>query len=151
MKFNKKIREAKGYTSQYPEVGERLICLRNKKKQGLLNGLQGTVKKFIGEYANSLHYLLEMETGREQEVIMLKAYFDEYNVPGLIKQLRWWDMQKAECFDFAYALTVHKAQGSQWDRVFFWDDGMFQYDPLMRRRWVYTGVTRAAEQIIVAR
>jgi exodeoxyribonuclease-5 len=45
-------------------------------------------------------------------------------------------------FKFAYALTVHKAQGGEWDHVFLhantnWSD----------LRWNYTAVTRAAKEI----
>jgi exodeoxyribonuclease V len=48
-------------------------------------------------------------------------------------------------FDFAYAITVHKAQGSQWDHVVLFDESSY-FD---RRRWAYTGITRAAERITV--
>ena len=50
-------------------------------------------------------------------------------------------------FTFGYCLTVHKAQGSQWDKVYLFDESfVFRED---RRRWLYTGVTRASEQITV--
>ena len=46
-------------------------------------------------------------------------------------------------FDYGYALTVHKAQGSQWDNVVLFDEsGAFRDH---RARWLYTAVTRAAE------
>jgi len=44
-------------------------------------------------------------------------------------------------------LTVHKAQGSQWDDVVLFDEsGAFQEH---RDRWLYTGVTRAAKKLTV--
>jgi ATP-dependent exoDNAse (exonuclease V) alpha subunit len=44
-------------------------------------------------------------------------------------------------------LTVHKAQGSQWDDVVLFDEsGAF---PDNRERWLYTGVTRAAKRLTV--
>ena len=50
-------------------------------------------------------------------------------------------------FDFGYALTVHKAQGSQWDDVVLFDEsGAF---PDNRDRWLYTGVTRAAKRLTI--
>ena len=48
-------------------------------------------------------------------------------------------------FDYGYALTVHKAQGSQWDDVVLVDE--WRRDK--RREWLYTGITRAAESITV--
>ena len=49
---------------------------------------------------------------------------------------------------FAYAVTCHKAQGGQWERVFI-DQGMFNRAPvtLDYLRWLYTAVTRATEQL----
>jgi len=44
-------------------------------------------------------------------------------------------------------LTVHKAQGSQWDDVVLFDEsGAFSDN---RERWLYTGVTRAAKRLTV--
>jgi exodeoxyribonuclease-5 len=44
-------------------------------------------------------------------------------------------------------LTVHKAQGSQWDDVVLFDEsGAFGES---RQRWLYTGVTRAAQRLTV--
>ena len=50
-------------------------------------------------------------------------------------------------FDYGYALTVHKAQGSQWGSVVLFDESYAFREH--RSRWLYTGLTRAAEQIVV--
>ena len=44
-----------------------------------------------------------------------------------------------------YALTVHKAQGSQWDDVALFDESFAFREH--RARWLYTGVTRAAKRL----
>ena len=50
-------------------------------------------------------------------------------------------------FDYGYALTVHKAQGSQWGDVILIDESRcFRND---RARWLYTGITRASERVTV--
>eukprot|EP01037_Dinobryon_pediforme_P023641 gene23641-25142_t len=55
--------------------------------------------------------------------------------------------RKSDEFDYGYALTVHKAQGSQWDEVVLFDEsGAFREH---RARWLYTGVTRAAAKLTV--
>ena len=46
-----------------------------------------------------------------------------------------------------YALTVHKAQGSQWDDVVLFDESYAFREN--RERWLYTGVTRAAKRLTV--
>jgi exodeoxyribonuclease-5 len=50
-------------------------------------------------------------------------------------------------FDYGYAMTVHKAQGSEWDTVLLIDEN---FRPNDRMRWLYTAITRAAKQISVS-
>jgi exodeoxyribonuclease V len=49
---------------------------------------------------------------------------------------------------FAYAVTCHKAQGGQWERVFI-DQGMFNRNEISidYLRWFYTALTRATERV----
>lgn len=49
---------------------------------------------------------------------------------------------------FAYAVTCHKAQGGQWERVFI-DQGMFNRNEITidYLRWLYTALTRATEKL----
>ncbi len=49
---------------------------------------------------------------------------------------------------FAYAVTCHKAQGGQWERVFI-DQGMFNRQEVTPDylRWLYTALTRATEKL----
>lgn len=52
-------------------------------------------------------------------------------------------------FDFGYAMTCHKAQGSQFSRVAVWIDRRPEPDNEDYRKWVYTAVTRATERLLV--
>jgi exodeoxyribonuclease-5 len=64
-----------------------------------------------------------------------KMRVDQYaRVKGEITQL----------WDYAYALTAHKAQGSEFSRVVVLDAG-----PYERKRWMYTAMTRAKDQLVV--
>ena len=58
-------------------------------------------------------------------------------------------LKKADLFDFAYALTVHKAQGSQAKRVIVFEERFKQMSDEDWRRWLYTAVTRAEEELII--
>jgi exodeoxyribonuclease-5 len=49
-------------------------------------------------------------------------------------------------FDYAYALTVHSAQGSQYNRVLYIDDG-FSGDREIKKKLKYTAITRAIDSI----
>ena len=78
----------------------------------------------------------------QAKVVTHKAFFS-----GEEDQLGWPERRGYDEFTFGYCLTVHKAQGSQWDNVYLFDESfVFRED---RRRWLYTGVTRAAEKVTV--
>jgi exodeoxyribonuclease-5 len=49
---------------------------------------------------------------------------------------------------FAYAVTCHKAQGGQWERVFI-DQGMFNRNDITidYLRWFYTALTRSTDKV----
>ncbi len=49
---------------------------------------------------------------------------------------------------FAYAVTCHKAQGGQWERVFI-DQGMFNRQEITIEylRWLYTAITRSTSKL----
>ena len=49
---------------------------------------------------------------------------------------------------FAYAVTCHKAQGGQWERVFI-DQGMFNRNEISIEylRWFYTALTRSTDRV----
>ena len=51
-------------------------------------------------------------------------------------------------FEFAYAVTCHKAQGSEYDRVVVIDESnLFENG----RQWLYTAITRAKKGLVIVR
>jgi hypothetical protein len=53
-------------------------------------------------------------------------------------------------FAYAYGITCHKAQGSEWDKVLVFEE-TFPFDPEEHKRWLYTAVTRAKEKLVIVR
>ena len=51
---------------------------------------------------------------------------------------------------FGWAITGHKSQGSQWENVIVWDDGLGRTEA-DRRRWLYTVITRAEQGLVILR
>jgi exodeoxyribonuclease-5 len=66
---------------------------------------------------------------------------------GGMEAFEWGQRKRYDEFDFGYVLTVHKAQGSQWNDVVLFDES-FAF-PDSRARWLYTGITRAAKRLTV--
>lgn len=143
--YNKRIRELRGYTSPHPEVGEKLVCLRNDKTKGLQNGGIFRVTRRKEAKSGYLKYDVEPDEANGKgriHVSVLPAFFE-----GTEQELTWQLRRSSDEFDYGYALTVHKAQGSQWDDVVLFDEGFAFREH--RDRWLYTGVTRAAERLTV--
>jgi hypothetical protein len=66
----------------------------------------------------------------------------QYGQPKTLNDVpRWLNL-----FDYGYAMTCHKAQGSQADRVMVINEKLPQTD---HRRWLYTAITRAAKELVV--
>jgi exodeoxyribonuclease-5 len=66
---------------------------------------------------------------------------------GGIEDIDWAGRKRYDEFDFGYVLTVHKAQGSQWDDVVLFDESNAFGES--RARWLYTGITRAAKRLTI--
>ena len=52
-------------------------------------------------------------------------------------------------FDYAYAITCHKSQGSQWDTVFVVTKRSTVMDNDSWKRWLYTAVTRSSRRLVL--
>ncbi|MDX9772981.1 MAG: AAA family ATPase [Bacteroidales bacterium] len=74
--------------------------------------------------------------------------------PGIRSKRKQFEAVKADPYynalqiKFAYAVTCHKSQGGQWERVFI-DQGMFnrQEPTIDYLRWFYTALTRATDKV----
>lgn len=100
-------------------AGEPVMVRANDYRDGLFNGDQGVVVK--AQQADGVHQLV---------VFRARDGFRGLPLRPLRAQLEW-----------AYALTVHKAQGSEFDRI-----ALVLPDhagPLLTREVVYTALTRA--------
>ena len=143
--YNKRLRELLGFKGAMPEVGEKLVCLRNDKTKGLLNGAVFRVNKALGLRQRRFRMSLTAEEasgGKPIRVGVLPAFFE-----GAEESLSYAQKRESDEFDYGYALTVHKAQGSQWDHVVLFDESWAFREN--RERWLYTGVTRAAKSLTV--
>lgn len=53
-------------------------------------------------------------------------------------------------FAYAYAITVWKAQGSEFKKVLLFEEN-FPFDKIERQKYLYTGITRASERVVVVK
>lgn len=142
--YNRRLREILGFHTAYPESGDKLVCLKNDPQKGLLNGGLWRAKTGANLRRGRLRMTIvpdEEPNGRPRRVAIVPQFFDsEEEVPFSLRR-------NSDEFDFGYALTVHKAQGSQWDDVVLFDESFAFREH--RNRWLYTGITRAAKKLTI--
>jgi superfamily I DNA/RNA helicase len=54
-----------------------------------------------------------------------------------------------DLFDFGYAISVHRSQGSEWDDVLLIEERSQYWDDEFYTRWLYTAATRARKRLFV--
>lgn len=133
--INSRIRQHLGRKSDI-EVGERLICLRNERSKGLFNGMIVSV--------STVHRNGEIDvvTDEGRPIYNLMPCREQLGNPGRVDLLL---DRRRSLFDYGYAITVHKGQGSQWDRVLVVEEYSTLFD-IYRLR--YTAATRAVRELV---
>jgi exodeoxyribonuclease V len=168
------MRRAAGHEG-FPQAGERIIGLVNDREAGILNGQQLTVRETLGVTGRDDSRVLDIAATTEYGVeVVLRAWAVGFSgTDGETKARR----QSSGPFrrpgvvaaTFAHAITVHKAQGSQWGKVLVVDetaglrsitgrnaqengagpDEARAEATTMAKRWMYTAITRASDQVIL--
>lgn len=149
MQINREIhaRVANSKKRVLPFKGQRIMCLQNHKRWGLLNGAE---YKFIEAHVdeNATKYsdlglvncIIEDDYGRRIAPVinfehMVKTINGDYNRSTLPPNTN------CVAFDYSYAITCHKSQGSQWNEIMIVDESeSFKGN---EKEWLYTAITRA--------
>jgi ATP-dependent exoDNAse (exonuclease V) alpha subunit len=113
------------------------------------NGSTGTIRDVNprGENEkNTVMLVIELDetpvaTGGNAHVLV-KADVRQFGAPSKMRADQ--HARDAHLWDYGYALTAHKGQGSEYDRVVVLDQ-----NPAERKRWMYTAMTRAKEKLVV--
>jgi exodeoxyribonuclease-5 len=156
------IRNNYGYVDTEPMLGEKVICLKNNHSTKIMNGQIGKVlwnmpvdkdlfKMTVDIDDDIVECLTPYNTFGEVKYDMIQYGFDK-NDKHLKKQKKVAEnlgFENIDYFDYGYATSVHKSQGSEWKKVIlieqrakFWDDEFY-------KKWLYTGVTRAKESLMI--
>ena len=147
-RYNARLRELKGFDDELPAAGDKMVALRNDQSRGLLNGSLWRVKSASRTSKPFMNLLVRSDDeGLDRTSVKIKLLKLPFQDPGI--EIPWQQKRRYDDFDYGYALTTHKAQGSQWNDVFLFDESFaFREHP---ERWLYTAITRAAERITIVR
>ena len=157
-----------------PEEGDKIICCRNQwdildttGENALVNGTIGYLGEFSAELQTYPIYnfpqvpILRSEVFTLEDGIFLDVCLDytalKEGKPFLKPEQAYQIYKRAELkafepveFNYGYAITGHRAQGSQWDKVLVFEE-RFPFEKEEHARWLYTSCTRAAEKLVLVR
>ena len=161
-----------------PQDGDKIICLRNywdcfsDNEEPLVNGTIGILKNsfltkrylprivkstdglshidlIIGDFiSDSGMYFHSLEMDKKM-INTGEFSLDWKTVYQLNRNPKTRDIPPLE-FTYGYAITCHKAQGSEWDKVLVIEE-KFPFDKTEHARWLYTAVTRSSEKLVLVR
>jgi exodeoxyribonuclease-5 len=168
------LRALRGRVGEEPTPGDRIIILSNSGDAEVFNGQQFNVLGCVPHTRrdDQLNLHVADDEGATRHLTAWRAGFT--NLEGE-RQAKRDGRGSVVAATFGQAITVHKAQGSQWDRVLVVDEsavfaGMEAREKararagaglpdngeaaavghVAGRRWLYTAVTRAAQQVVIA-
>jgi exodeoxyribonuclease V alpha subunit len=112
-------------------VGEPLLWKgKNQHDRGIYNGSLGTITNIFNRFGFE---------NIEKEMIAL-AQFD-----GKVSEIFTFDIGK---FDLGYAMTAHKSQGTEFERVIVIIEETGERG-IVDNSWIYTAITRAKKQVVL--
>ena len=161
-----------------PQDGDKIICLRNywdcfsDNEEPLVNGTIGILKdsfltkRYLPSIVKSTDGLSHIDLIMGDFISDSGMYFhslemdkkmidtgefslDWKTVYQLNRNPKTRDIPPLE-FTYGYAITCHKAQGSEWDKVLVIEE-KFPFDKVEHARWLYTAVTRSSEKLVLVR
>lgn len=170
--INFNMRKIKGFGPE-PEVGDKIISLRNQWEffsagidpMPLTNGTIGTIE-MADKRSINIPYWIADKPIQTLYTTMIDENEDRFDyIPidylslttgkkALTGQQEYQMRKSNRCptppfeFAYAYAITCHKAQGSEWKKVLCFEE-KFPFDKTDHARWLYTAATRAEEKLVI--
>lgn len=154
--LNRRMRQAiwgDKYTDA-PINGDKCICLKNYWNEGnLTNGSIGTIQHITTHNTKLFKPKLEADfvsdtDGYFTDLHMDYKLFTEGRTTVNADNYRQYPKRERPMeFDYAQAITVHKSQGSEYDKVVVFNEYLGDRD--YWRRWAYTAITRSKEKLVI--
>jgi exodeoxyribonuclease-5 len=130
LQLNNAMRAAAGFGAGVLPSGpdEKIICLKNQNDIGLINGMFVTLEDVVDEGTLYFSAVVRDEdgrqvappdvTGRPGRLRLYKGHFEDHLAFDRERHDRdWKGKKKLTEATFGWAITAHKAQGSQWENV----------------------------------
>jgi exodeoxyribonuclease-5 len=156
---NRTVRGHLGFAGKPPQVGEPLVALRNHAP--IFNGMRGLVTKEATSPFPEEWWLMKTELEFPDEGLpptdqeICRDQFHRARPFESVEELKKAGIHvhsmgaAGHFYDFAYAMTIHRFQGSQVKHAVVVADWRNDYSSDMTRKLAYTAITRASEKLSV--
>lgn len=151
-KLNQAIRGYRDYESLAPQIGDRVVCLRNNRTKKIFNGMLGSITSISQAKDDPLGLWYDVEIALDGEDYPYAGWVlrSQFGASEAIKEIPLLPSgERGDLWEFGYALTVHKAQGSQSESVLVFEERFGKSSEEDWKRWLYTAVTRATTNLII--
>lgn len=176
--INNQMRELLGFSGPLPQDGEKMICLRNywddisdSGELALVNGMTGIIHNPFETFRDAPRYvkmrdhripLIQGEFITDDGELFSHVDMDKHMIEYGEPFLDWRESYALgklrnrigditpRAFTYGYAITCHKSQGSEWDKVTVLEES-FPFDKEEHKRWLYTAATRSSEKLVILR
>ena len=138
-----------------PHQGENVICRKNnwnKELDGifLTNGMSGFIDYMDLSTLKDGAFTLDFRPDFAIEPYKnLRVDFNTLMSKKCVADVSNYDFTVNK-FEFGYALTTHLSQGSQWDNVLLLAELNSNFSPDLKKKIMYTAITRARKSIVIA-
>lgn len=176
VKINNQVRQLNG-RGPFPEDGDKVVCLRNywddisAGGDSLVNGTIGFLSNPIEKNISVPYWcktqkknfpIIQSNIITDTNEIFSTINCDKNLITNGSSTLDWKDSYRLSQLKqrlgdivpkeltYGYAITCHKAQGSEWDKVLVLEES-FPFDKTEHARWLYTACTRAASRLVLVR
>lgn len=149
-----------------PLVGDRIICLHNEWEcinltgDALVNGLSGNITDL--KYNNMNPFMdktpiidfkpdiedSDIFRGLEVDYRMFTEHIPTVTNENFKSIPKFYHPKQ---FDYGYAITCHKAQGSEYDKVIVLEEYLRSESKEGHKKWLYTAATRASKKLIIVK
>lgn len=139
---------------EYPHIGEKIMCRKNNWNKCIdnnlymTNGTTGFVDNIYRDSFNGKTMTIDFRPDFSKKCFknVTFDYKHLYEIPGReLDEKSFVDIYNDK-IEFAYAITTHSSQGSQWGKVLYLSEKIMR-NAEDAKRLTYTAITRASESI----
>jgi exodeoxyribonuclease-5 len=142
---------------EYPHIGEKVICRKNNWDKCIdgniymTNGMTGYVDYIYRDSFNGKTMTMDFRPDFIKKTFknVTFSYKHMYEIPGNNDEETFTDIYNDK-MEYAYAITVHSSQGSEWDKVLYLHEDMMRNND-DRKKLLYTAISRAVKSIIIVK